>query len=701
MTHETDAPSNASKVTPHHLRRDAYLYVRQSTLRQVMENSESTERQYALRQRAVALGWPSDRVIVIDSDLGQSGASAVDREGFQRLVTDVGMGRAGIVLGLEVSRLARNSADRHRLLEICALTGTLLLDEDGVYDPAHFNDRLVLGLKGTMSEAELHLLRARLRGGLLNKARRGDLHTTLPIGFVYDAAGRTVLDPDAQVQSTLRLLFETFRRVGSCFSTVREFRAQRLDFPRRIRSGPTRGELLWQPLTYTTALFVLHNPRFAGAFAYGGARTRTHRESRKGSPDGVEERWAILHRDAHAGYLSWSEFEQNQQRLRECAAAYRRDHPRSPPREGLALLQGIVMCGICGRAMTLRYHEDRAQQVHPYYVCQRAGIEGAERFCQSVSGRTIDAAMGALLVETVSPMALDAALGVQQELQARAEDADRVRRQHVDRSRYEAGLARRRYVQVDPDNRLVADALEAEWNTKLRAQQEAEKMYAEACDADRTPIAQADRERVLALTDRFAQVWNDPKTQARDRKRMARLVLEDVTILKRDVITLSIRFRGGATTTLTLPRPTTYFEDRRTSPELVAEVDALLAEHTDAEVAALLTAGGRRPGGGGAFDVQRVAFIRTTYGLQSLRERLRSRGMLTIDEMATRFNVTRGAIKRWRHRGLVEGRVVNDKDEYLYTDPGDDERVRRAAALAARIRPVAPGSRGCCVRGAV
>jgi DNA invertase Pin-like site-specific DNA recombinase len=259
----------SQKITPRHLRRQAYLYVRQSTLRQVVENTESTQRQYALRQRAVELGWPIEQVVVIDRDLGQSGASAADREGFQQLVRDVGLGRAGLVMGLEVSRLARNSMDWHRLLEICALTETLILDEDGLYDPAHFNDRLLLGLKGTMSEAELHVLRARLRGGIVNKARRGELEIPLPVGFVYDAAGRVGLDPDRQVQETLRAFFQTFRRTGSATATVKAFRTQQLSFPRRARYGPHQGETLWGRLEHSRALWVLHNPRYAGAFFFG------------------------------------------------------------------------------------------------------------------------------------------------------------------------------------------------------------------------------------------------------------------------------------------------------------------------------------------------------------------------------------------------------------------------------------------------
>jgi DNA invertase Pin-like site-specific DNA recombinase len=261
-------------VNADHLKRNAYLYVRQSTIRQVFENTESPKRQYALRQHAVALGWLGEQIEVIDSDLGQSGASAVDREGFQRLVPEVSLGKAGIVLGLEVSRLARNSTDWHRLLEICALTDTLILDEDGVYDPAHFNDRLLLGLKATMSEAELHVLKARLQGGILNKARRGELQSPLPVGFLYNAASQAVLDPDKQVQESLRFFFDTFHRTGSATATIKAFHQQGLLFPRRLKQGPHKGDLLWAELTHSRALQVLHNPRYAGAFVYGWRRTR-------------------------------------------------------------------------------------------------------------------------------------------------------------------------------------------------------------------------------------------------------------------------------------------------------------------------------------------------------------------------------------------------------------------------------------------
>jgi len=452
------------KVTANHLRRKAYLYVRQSTLRQVFENTESTKRQYALRQRAVALGWPDDNVVVIDSDLGQSGACAVDRVGFQKLVTEVGMGRAGIVLGLEVSRLARNSTDWHRLIEICALTDTLILDEDGIYDPAHFNDRLLLGLKGTMSEAELHVLRARLRGGILNKARRGELRCRLPIGLVHDGDGRVVFDPDAQVQQSVRLLFETFSRTGTLYATAKYFRQHGLLFPARVMFGARKGELAWGALSMGRASSALHNPWYAGAYAYGRARWRKQPNGRSRRELLPKSEWQVLIRDAHPAYAT---------RLEASAQkAPFASHRRSPPREGAALLQGRAVCGLCGSRMHVHYNVRRNGKPVPNYVCSGRGRDFADAQCQSMLATDLDRAIGKLLVETVTPLAIQLAFAVQQEIQSRLDETDRLRRCQVERAQYEADRARHRYMQVEPTNRLVADSLEADWNAKLRAAQE-------------------------------------------------------------------------------------------------------------------------------------------------------------------------------------------------------------------------------------
>jgi DNA invertase Pin-like site-specific DNA recombinase len=525
------------KITTSHLKRSAYLYVRQSTVRQVFENTESTQRQYALRQRAIALGWQSDRVIVIDSDLGQSGASAVDREGFQRLVAEVGMGRAGIVLGLEVSRLARNSTDWHRLLEICALTDTLILDEDGIYDPAHFNDRLVLGLKGTMSEAELHILRARLRGGILNKARRGELRCRLPVGLIYDTRGCVVFDPDKQVQETVRLLFQTFARTGALHATIKYFRQQGLLFPNRVAAGPQKGQLIWVPLSLGRACSALHNPWYAGAYAFGRGRFRKQPDGRVRHERLPEDQWQVLIRDAHPGYISWQEYQSNAQRLRASAKAIGFERNAGPAREGPALLQGRVVCGLCGSRMNVHYNIRRNGIMMTNYVCVGRGRLFADPHCQSILGTGIDAAVGKLLVEAVTPMALELALAVQQEITARLDETDRLRRLQVKRAQYEADSARHRYMQVDPAHCLVADSLEADWNAKLRALAEAQEDYQRRRAADRLVVDEQERQRILALATDFPAVWHDPKTPQRERKRMLALLIADVTLIKqREII---------------------------------------------------------------------------------------------------------------------------------------------------------------------
>ncbi len=612
---------------------------------------------------------------MIDSDQGQSGASATGRDGFQRLVADVGLGRAGIVMGLEVSRLARNSTDWHRLLEICALTDTLILDEDGLYDPAHFNDRLLLGLKGTMSEAELHVLRARLRGGVLNKARRGELEGPLPIGFVYGPDRRVRLDPDQQVQDTLRLFFETFRRTGSAMATVKAFRQQRLKFPRRARSGPQRGEVLWDDLEHSRALEVLHNPRYAGAFFFG--RTR----QRKSAGHGVRfetlprGEWIALVPDAHEGYIAWGVYEENQRRLRENSQAQGAERRKSPPREGPALLQGLVLCGVCGERMTVRYRQGPGR-LWPEYICQKNLIRHGEPLCQLLAGASIDDAVARLLVEAMTPMALEVALSVQQELQVRWEDTDRLRRQQVDRARYEAELARRRYMQVDPDNRLVADELEAEWNRRLRALTQAQEEYERQRQADRTALDEEQRRRILALATDFPRLWQAPGTPHRERKRMVRLLLEDVTLIKGTPITIHVRFRGGATRTLEIPPPLPAWALRKTSPEVVAEVDRLLDDYTEAQIARLLTERGFRSGTGQAINPMMVSRVRQRYRLAPRYQRLRDRGLLTMAEVARTFGICLATAKVWRRAGLLRAHAYNDKPQYLFEPPGADAPIR-------------------------
>jgi DNA invertase Pin-like site-specific DNA recombinase len=683
------ADATPSKVKPSHLERDAFLYVRQSTLQQVLHNTESTQRQYALRQRAVALGWPSEQIHVIDCDLGHSGASAADRAGFQQLVGEVGLGHAGIVLGLEVSRLARNSTDWHRLLELCALADTLILDEDGLYNCNDFNDRLVLGLKGTLSEAELHFLRARMRGGLLNKARRGELVAPLPVGLIYDDQERVQLDPDQQVQAAVRLLFATFRRTGTARATVKHFREQGVQFPRRLRTGLHKGELVWGALGHARTLQMLHNPRYAGAFCYGRTCTRPGPKGKVQSPQKDRKDWVALIPDAHPGYIGWDEYEDNQRRLLACAQAYGHDRRKSPPGEGPALLQGLAICAVCGRRMTVHYHE-RQGQLYPDYTCHRTRIELTGPKCQIIAGHAVDQAIEQLALATMTPVSIEVALAVQQEIRDRQHDTDRLRAQQVERAQYEADLARQRYLRCDPNNRLVASSLEADWNAALRTLEQTQLDYQQQHQQDTQPITDEVRSRVMALTTDFPAVWRDPHTTDRDRKRLLRLLIEDVTLLKTEqTLTLQVRFRGGSTQTLTLPAPLKIWQTWTTQPEIVAMMDQLLNDYTDSQVAGVLNERGLRSGKGAPFNAIIVTHLRKAYGLTDRYTRLRARGLLTVQEIATKLGVTGKTIKHWRQAGLLIGHAFSDKPECLYELPTADAAPakQRGRKFSARPRP--------------
>jgi excisionase family DNA binding protein len=679
-----------SKVTADHLRRDAYLYVRQSSLHQVANNTESSRRQYDLRGRAVTLGWPSERVIVIDVDQGQSGASAADREGFQRLVADVSLGKAGIVLGLECSRLARNNADWHRLLELCSLSGTLICDEDGLYDPGHVNDRLLLGLKGTISEAELHFIRARLQGGLLAKAARGELRVRLPVGLIYDPLGNVTLDPDASIRGALEYLFKCFERTGSAHAVVKQFAAERLRFPGRHLGGPHHGKIYWKPLRHDIVLFTLHNPRYAGVYFYGRRKQLTDIDGRTREVHKPRDQWTVLIHDAHPGYITFEQYERNLATLASNAAARGEERRAGPAREGPALLQGLVVCGKCGKRMTVNYHKRCNGQPLPDYHCQREGIATGTPPCQTIHGAGVDAAVAKLVLDQLTPLAIETALAVSTELQQRAADADRIRQMGVQRAEHAADAARRRYLAVDPTNRLVADQLEADWNNKLRELADAKDQYERATQAGNTPLTEEQQARVRALAADLPALWANPATPMRERKRLIRLLVTDVTLTNTgEQLTAHVRLSGGQQHTLEVPRPLRAWEAHTTPPTTIALINELLDHHTYDETVAILNNKGLTGGWGKPFTVTSLTQLCRNRGIPSHHDRLRAQGMLTLDEIAQQLGVTTGTIKRWQHRGQITSRRIDGRRAHLYHPSQTRPPDRRRRPTHATSDPIA------------
>jgi DNA invertase Pin-like site-specific DNA recombinase len=687
-------PAAVQKVTARQLSRQAMLYVRQSTLHQVLENTESTARQYALRERAVALGWETSRIVVIDQDLGQSGASAADREGFQRLVAEVGLGHVGLVMGLEVSRLARSSLDWHHLLEICTMTGTLILDEDGLYDPATFNDRLLRGLKGTMSEAELHVLQARLKGGILHKASRAALKVPLPVGLLYAEDQTVMLDPDAQIQQAVHLLFATFKRTGSAWATVKYFRTQGLLFPRRVRSGPHTGELHWMPLQHSTVLKVLRNPRYAGAFCFGRTQTRKHPDGSLHVQTLPQDQWLFLIQEVHAGYIRWEDYEAHLAQLRANRQAHGADRRHGPPREGPALLQGLLICGRCGNRMTIHYHEVKSdKRLYPEYLCQKEHIEkGEDKYCQRLLGAGLDAAIADLLLGQLTPLALETSLQIHEELQAQVQEAQRLRVQQVERARYAAELAQRRFLRVDPENRLVADVLEADWSARLRELAEVTEQAERQQEAEQRKLSALEQQAIRSLVEDFPRVWKDARTSDRDRKRMVRWLLEDVTVKRQaEVIIAHVRFKGGATQTISVP----VGRGRCSSPELIVLIDQLLEEFTDAEVAEQLNQHGWRTYEGKPFAAARLVSLRRYHQLKPHGTRLAERGLLGVEEAAVAYGVCRETLMAWGRAGLVPMYRINDQGTAVFPPP-DEHAPRKHAHKFAKTR-----TRSSCGRSAV
>lgn len=672
--------SDRSKITAAHQHRGAFVYVRQSTTSQVEHNRESTERQYRLVDRAVELGWQHDQIRVVDEDLGVSGSGLADRRGFDQMTAQVALGHTGIVLGLEVSRLARNNADWYKLLDLCGATDTLIGDADGIYHPGLFNDRLVLGLKGTMSEAELHVLRARLEGGIRNKAERGELRRGLPVGFVWgEGDGEIRFHPDEAVTGAVRAVFERFAEMGSARRVWLWFRSQQLLFPLQCNY---LDEIRWIAPTYTKVHQVLTNPVYAGAYVYGKSRQQRFVDDdgrlRKRQRRLPRSEWGIVIRDHHPGFIDWDTFEANQQRLAENTRP-RAHEPGGAVREGAALLQGIASCGRCGRKLSVHY---RGRNSAPGYHCSgRTIVNGRGEYCLSVGGLQIDETVSSAFLAALAPAGLKASLLATEQLEADHDTALAQWRRQVERAAYDAQRAERRYRAVDPDNRLVARGLEAEWEKCLRALEDAKAELARREQQRPRVLSPQERATILSLGADLGVVWSASTTTDRDRKELLRTLLEEVIVSvdraeKRAHLTL--RWRGGLLSELDLDLPRSQPAPNRTDEETIDLVRRLAAHYPDAVIAGILNRQGRRTSTGLRFTTNRICSLRTHWGIPRFEPSADPpRGdLVSVREAARILDVSAATLHRCVNDGIIAGEQLT---------PGAPWRIRMTDELRSRF----------------
>ena len=679
------------KIQEHHRSKPAYIYLRQSTPSQVRHHQESTERQYALREKALELGWSESLIRTLDRDLGKTGTEMARREDFKTLVAEVSMGQVGAVFALEVSRLARSNLDWHRLLELGALTETLVIDEDGCYDPADFNDGLLLGLKGAMAQAELHFLHARLQGGKLNKAKKGELRFPVPVGFCYDEQGRTILDPDEEVRAAVGLVFRLFRETGSAFGVMQRFAESGLRFPKRSYGGAWDGKIIWGRLTHSRVLGILRNPSYAGMYVFGRYRYR-----REISAEGAVHKrihavamadWRVCLKEHHEGYLTLEEFFNNQKRLEKNRTNGEETLLAGPAREGLALLQGLLLCGTCGHALTVRYTGNGG--IYPCYLCNRLRREGlASKDCMSFRCDLLDAAIAEEVLKALQPAEIELALAALQELESRDRAISRQWQMRLERAEYEAALAERRYQEVDPSQRLVAGTLERRWNDALLQWEDLTKQAAEFQRQEARVTTEEQKAKVLALATDLPHLWHAPTTQAKDRKRMLRLLIKDITVeklLHPKQLLVHIRWQGGACSDICVRLPPTIADRVRYPVAVVDRVRHLAQNLPDGEIADRLNQEGHISALGKPFTGSMVQWIRYRY--QIPKARLVRPEELTVQQVAERFGVSPNVVYYWIDRGVIEARRLNAGSPYWITlNETDEQKLRDWVRNSCRIQ---------------
>ena len=652
------------KITAAQLKRKAVLYIRQSTMKQVYENNESTMRQYALREKLLKLGWQPENIIVIDCDLGQSGSGSSERAGFKELVAGVSNDEVGAIACLEPSRLARNSHDWNRLMEICSITQTVIVDTDGIYSFDDINDRMLLGLKGTMSEVELHFIRARLRGGALNKAKRGKYRIPLPVGYIYDEAGNVVKDPNVEVQAAIDLFFATFRQCGSATSMVAHYMRNGYKIPRNPANGFNNKELAWGNLSSTRALDILHNPAFAGIYAYGQRQTVPTIDGKKIRAKPVDE-WHVYISGHHEGYISEAEFKMNEDKLSMNNTA---KSAVPPTREGSALLQGICVCGVCGMKMSVRYRGPTRGDVH-YYACDNASKHYGGEICQNIHGMAIDKSVSNLVLDKLTPLAISNAIKVENEIERRKSGADGYFAMKLERTQYEAALARKRYMNVDPSNRLVAFELEKIWNQKIAELAQAEEELKIHENSKGKGLADTRASELMTIPESVKMLWNSDGVSVKDKKRILRCLVEDVTLTKvEQTIKIGVHFKTGTSAMVECQNPPMGYTTWTTPDNVLDIIRRESTSHTREEIASLLNNEGCLSGRGCPITADRVGYIMRKYGIPSFQEHLRARGFLTAPEKARQLNIATVTLHKMKNSGMLTCDYVKSsgKGDYMF-----------------------------------
>ncbi|HET8680325.1 MAG TPA: recombinase family protein [Micromonosporaceae bacterium] len=676
------------KIRAEHRDRLAVVYVRQSSRQQVLEHAESTRLQYALLERAVGLGWARSRVMVIDDDLGRSAATADSRPGFARLVTEVTMGRVGLVLGIEMSRLARTGQDWHQLLELCSLSGTLLADPDGVYDPAFYNDRLLLGLKGTMSEAELYLIRQRMASGRLAKAERGELAIPVPIGYVRRPSGEVVFDPDEQARTVVRLVFDTFTRLGTLNAVLRYLVANEVQLPVRSRARPDKGELCWRRPSRETLQIMLHNPVYAGYYAYGRRRVDPRRKTPGRPSTGrvvrSKDEWLVLLPQRMPAYISVEQYEANQARLatnRQIAAV------PGAPRPGPALLAGLLRCGLCGgHRMSVQYRTASGSASHGYGCAYLPVNYGTGEACQHIAGRALDDYVTGQVLAALAPAALEVSLSAAAQAEAERATMDTLWRQRVERARYAAERARRQYQLAEPENRLVVRQLEKDWETALADADRLDHDYQRFRDTRAATLSSAERDAVRALADNLPAVWHAGTTTVEDRKEILRTVIEKITVAvvgTSERVTVTIRWAGGHESTGHAVRPVARMDQLSYFPQLLARITELTqAGHSARQIAEQLNAEGLRPAKRSTrFGPDQVRHLINQHGI---RVPAAQRGPAppdlgdhewTVTGLASALGMPTATVYNWIYRGWLTAHRHPDGSHWVIT--ADQQELQR------------------------